>query len=80
MDIATPAFRDQIKVGKVRLPFELDGSNVWEPSDHHPRAHGVAVPDEYSPPAPSLDLVPRLAHHRDRVPVRVRLYEREHVF
>lgn len=73
VNIATPALRDQIEVGEVRLPFERDGSNIWEPSDQNPRAHGVAVPNENPPPAPPLDLIPRLAHHRDRVAVPVRL-------
>nr|GMD71005.1 hypothetical protein BHM03_00061492 [Ipomoea batatas] len=79
VDKSAPVLGNQIEVREMRLPLELQRSDLRETADHDARAHGVAVSDEYPPPAPPLDLEPRLAHQRHRVPVLVGAQKREHV-
>lgn len=79
-NITTPTFRYQIEVRKVRFPFQCYRSHLRKPFYHHQRTHRVTVTDEHPPPAPPLDLIPRLAYKRDRASVCVRFNEREHVF
>ena len=77
--VPSPSLRHQIEVSEVRLPLQLHGSHFREPPYQSRGAHGVAVPDEDSPPAPPLDLVPRLADEGNGVPIIVEVDKGEYV-
>lgn len=78
-NVTAPTVRNEVEVSEVWLPFELNGTNLWEPLDQHPRTHSVTVSNEDFLPAPPFDLVPWLADRWDRVSVFVADYEGEHV-